>query len=166
MYVDPKKIQTEAIVVYDTDQQWRQILTRELHVAGFEKVTQTNTAKEALQAIRDSNAAAIVTHHDLDLIRFIRGHKSSPGRDIIIVLVTAELGAEDVIAERDSGVTEIVAKPASVEQVIRHLYEALTHPRRFIDAKAYHGPDRRRRDRPYGKPERRGSGKAAVSDDT
>ncbi|MEK9754225.1 MAG: hypothetical protein VW338_13605 [Rhodospirillaceae bacterium] len=48
--------------------------------------------------------------------------------------------------------------------MIGHLYEALTHPRRFIDAKAYHGPDRRQHVRPYTKRERRGSGKAAVSD--
>ena len=166
MYVDPKKVGDEGIVIYDADLQWRQILTRELHVAGFAHVTQTATAKEALQTIRDSAAGAIITQHDLDLIAFLRTHKASPNRDIVIILVTAELAAADIIAGRDSGVTEIVAKPASVDQVIKHLYEALTHPRRFIDAKSYHGPDRRRHLRDYDKPERRGGGKAAVSDDT
>ncbi len=50
--------------------------------------------------------------------------------------------------------------------MIKHLYEALTHPRRFIEAKSYQGPDRRRHLRDYDKPERRDAGKAAVSDDT
>jgi two-component system chemotaxis response regulator CheY len=125
-----------------------------------------NAPQEALQAIRDSGAEAIVTKHDLELVRFLRSHKASPNRDIVIILVTGDLGTDDILAERDSGVTEIVAKPASVDRVIGHVYEALTHPRRFIDAKAYHGPDRRRRMSPYTKRERRGSGKAAVSDES
>lgn len=89
MFVDPKKIQDTAVVVYDTDQQWRQILTRELHVVGFQNVLQVNAPKEALEAIRDSGAEAICTKHDLELVRFLRTHKASPNRDIVIILVTA-----------------------------------------------------------------------------
>ena len=166
MYVDPKKIQGRTVVVYDSDLQWRQILTRELHAVGFENVVQVSAPKDALQAIHDSKADAIVSQHDLTLIRFLRTHEASPNRDIAIILVTTELNAEDILAERDAGVTEIVAKPASVERVVTHLYEALTHPRDFIEAEVYHGPDRRRHLRQYDKPERRGGGKAEVSDET
>ncbi len=164
MYIDPKKISECSIVLFEHDMQWRQILARELYAAGFDNVLQTNTATEALQAIRDSDADAIVLPHDLRLINFLRNHSASPNRRIVIILVTGKLATEDILAERDSGVHEIVAKPASVEQVITHLYNSLTHPRRFVESKSYHGPDRRRHVRAYDKPERRRGGQVTISD--
>lgn len=164
MYVDPKIAAEESVVIYDNDRQWCQFLARELSALGFDQVTQAKTPKEALQAIRDSDADALITRHDLKLVKFLRSHKASPNKKIVIVLVTGNVGAEDILAERDAGVNEIVAKPASANQVISHLYNALTHPRRFVESKRYQGPDRRRHDRHFGKPERRGRGQATVSE--
>jgi len=165
MYVDAQEVAGYNVVIYDTDLQWRQILNREMHAVGFGNVVQVATAKEALQAIRDNHADAIVVPHDLKLIKFLRSHRASPNRRIVIILVTANVGSTDIARERDSGVNEIVAKPASVEQVVTHLYAALSHPRRFIDSKIYHGPDRRRHNRVYMKEERCGTGQVAVSDE-
>ncbi len=155
MYIDPQIIAHRSIVIYDRDLQWRQFLARELSVLGFENVMQAGSPKEALQAIRDSEADALVTLHDLKLVKFLRTHRASPNKRIVIILITANLGAEDILRERDSGVNEIIAKPASANQVITHLYNALSTPREFVDAKLYHGPDRRRHNRPYDRPERR-----------
>lgn len=155
MYVDPKKVAGKSVVIYDRDLQWRQFLARELVVLGFERIAQANTAKEALQAIRDTGADGLVMLHDLKLVNFLRKNRASPNKKIVIILVTANLGAQDILSERDSGVNEIVAKPASAEQVITHLYNALGHPRQFIDVEKYHGPDRRRHIRAYDKPDRR-----------
>ncbi|MBT6094880.1 MAG: response regulator [Rhodospirillaceae bacterium] len=155
MFIDPQKIAHRSIVIYDRDIQWRQFLARELSVLGFENVQQANSPKEALQAIRDSDADALVTMHDLKLVKFLRSHRASPNQHIVIILITANLGAEEILSERDSGVNEIIAKPASANQVITHLYNALSTPRDFVDAKVYHGPDRRRHVQHYDKPERR-----------
>jgi two-component system chemotaxis response regulator CheY len=165
VFVDAQQAAGYIVVIYGTDLQWRQILARELHAAGFGQVTQAATAKEALQAVRDNHADAIVVPHDLKLIKFLRTHRASPDKRIVIILMTANLRTADIARERDSGVNEIVAKPASVEQVISHLFGALSLPRRFIDARRYHGPDRRRHNRPYKKQERRGTGQVAVSDE-
>ena len=164
MYVDPKIAAHESIVIYDRDRQWRQFLARELKVLGFGLVSQTDNPKAALRAIRDNHADALITQHDLQLVKFLRNHRASPDKRIIIVLVTSNVGAEDILAERDAGVNEIVAKPASAGQVIDHLYGALTHPRRFIDTNRYHGPDRRRHMGGRHSPERRGRGQATVSE--
>lgn len=163
MYLDPQKIAHRCIVLYDRDIQWRQFLARELSALGFEKIVQSNSPKEALQAIQDSKADALITLHDLKLVKFLRTHRASPNKRIVIILVTANLGAEEILQERDAGVNEIVAKPASASQVITHLYNALSAPRDFIDTKLYHGPDRRRHLSRYDKPDRRQSGKAVVS---
>jgi CheY-like chemotaxis protein len=164
MYIDPKKIADSRVVIFERDLQWRQYLARELLGLGFENVVQANSASEALQLIRDAHADALITLHDLKLVKFLRNNRLSPNRDIIIILITANLGAEEILLERDCGVNEIVAKPASVMQVITHLYDSLTHPRRFIDVLRYHGPDRRRHTRKYSKPERRINGQAKVSE--
>lgn len=163
MYVDTQKVTHRCVVIYDRDLQWRQFLARELTALGFEDVVQANTPQEALRAIRDHGADALVTLHDLKLVKFLRTNRASPNREIIIILVTANLGAMDVLQERDAGVNEIVAKPASAGQVITHLYNALAAPRDFVDAKAYHGPDRRRHNREWDKEERRHDGQDAVS---
>jgi two-component system, chemotaxis family, chemotaxis protein CheY len=162
MYMDPKKITHYRVVIYERDLQWRQFLARELLGLGFESVDQANTASETLQLIRDHHVDALITLHDLKLIKFLRNNRLSPNRDIIIILLTANLGAKDIHSERDSGVNEIVAKPASISQVITHLYDALIHPRKFINVQRYHGPDRRRHTKSYNKTERRSTDQTEI----
>ena len=81
----------------------------------------------------------------LDLTRHIRRSEDQKVRKTAIILCTAYTGLQSVIQARDAGVTEVLAKPVSPEQIIDKLSNALFSQRNFIDTDDFTGPDRRRR---------------------
>jgi DNA-binding response OmpR family regulator len=50
-----------------------------------------------------------------------------------------------VEAARDAGVTEFIAKPITVQNLMSRLAEIVERPRPFVRCGTYFGPDRRRR---------------------
>lgn len=78
------------------------------------------------------------------LLRWVRRHKESPNRFIPFVMFTGYADREKVQEARDMGVTEILAKPFSVETVARRLQQVIERPRQFVHTPDYFGPDRRR----------------------
>jgi DNA-binding response OmpR family regulator len=75
-------------------------------------------------------------------------------------MLTAHSEQEYVVAARDKGVTEFLAKPFNVDGLYRRLSSVIARPRAFVNASSYFGPDRRRRQVPHGGPNRRGAGEA------
>jgi two-component system, chemotaxis family, chemotaxis protein CheY len=68
-----------------------------------------------------------------------------------------------VIAARDAGVTEFLAKPLSAKALYQRVLNVVANPRPFIKTKTYFGPDRRRNVKEnYNGPERRKGGKAEI----
>jgi len=134
-----------AALVYDPDRSWCRILEMELRRMGFSHIFLAKTAEECLLMIKGHQPDILLVHRDLKLIRFIRTHKSSPSPTLPIVLMSAVLGVNEIIEDRDAGVDEILAKPASANTFRKHVVEVLTHRREFIRANVYLGPDRRRR---------------------
>ena len=51
---------------------------------------------------------------------------------------------DTIIMARDTGVTEVISKPFSPDQVFQKLENAINNPRAFIDVEEYVGPNRRR----------------------
>ena len=73
------------------------------------------------------------------------------------LVVTGQVHADAIIAARDAGVDEIMAKPVSAGVLASHTHDAVDDRRPFIDMAAYFGPDRRRHDSAsYDGPDRRG----------
>lgn len=92
----------------------------------------------------------------LMLLRWVRRHKNSPNRFIPFVMVTGYADLDRVNEARDLGVTEILAKPFSVNSVAQRLQQVIERPRQFVHTPSYFGPDRRRQNlEPPGGNERR-----------
>jgi hypothetical protein len=49
------------------------------------------------------------------------------------------------MAARDAGVTEILAKPITAQNLMLRIAEVVDKPRAFVRCETYFGPDRRRR---------------------
>jgi two-component system chemotaxis response regulator CheY len=60
-----------------------------------------------------------------------------------------------VLAARDAGANEFMAKPFSVKGVAKRLEEVIRRPRPFIRSSVYFGPDRRRKIEEFTGEERR-----------
>ena len=64
-----------------------------------------------------------------------------------------------MIEARDSGVTEIIAKPVSLRSLYSRIVAVIERPRPFIRTPDYFGPDRRRRQIPIDFEDRRLTGR-------
>jgi len=61
-----------------------------------------------------------------------------------VVLVAAEPSAQAVLAARDAGAHEFLRRPILAKDLARRLEAATVHPRDWVEAMDYVGPDRRR----------------------
>ena len=65
--------------------------------------------------------------------------------DIPVILNTGITDINTITMARDSGVTEVIGKPFSPDQVHQKLHNALSNKRDFISVDDYIGPNRRRK---------------------
>jgi CheY-like chemotaxis protein len=91
----------------------------------------------------------------LILLRWVRRHKESPDRFIPFVMVTGYADKHKVAESRDLGVTEMLAKPYSLDNVAERLMQVVEKPRQFVHTSTYFGPGRRRRAEAFSGKERR-----------
>lgn len=80
----------------------------------------------------------------LDFVDQIRTSAKSPNPYVPIVMLSAYSDEEQVTLARDRGVTEFLAKPFTVDIVLKRLEAVIENPRSFVRANSYFGPDRRR----------------------
>ena len=150
-----------TILVADGNAFFRDLLSSMLNAFRVGRVLEFGDVGEAWQRLQKGQIDCVVTEwkvdqdDGVDLISNIRRDPASPNRSLPIILCTGYTEAQTVLAARDRGVNAVLAKPISSEHLFQKLMSALFDRPEFIDADAYTGPDRRRRDRPYDGPERR-----------
>ncbi len=158
----PPLFQSYSAVILDEDAFMAKLLEAILISFDFEKIIITHTAEQALQDIKHAKPDCLLLDwlsmdkKELSFARFIRCGQESPDRSLPIILCTGHTDIRKIVAARDNGVTEIVAKPMSPHQVMAKLDSALFKKREFVETENYVGPDRRRRSIPYSGEERRG----------
>ena len=89
-------------------------------------------------------------------LRRLRRDPKSPAPMVPVIMLTAHSEKARVEAARDVGVNEFCSKPITAAEMLRKISAVIDHPRPFVRAESYFGPDRRRRSDPtYRGPERR-----------
>ena len=91
----------------------------------------------------------------VDLLKWIRNHPSDGIRFMPFIMLTAYSDNARVMAARDAGANEVLAKPVSVHNLVRRLLSVIENPRPFVSCPTYFGPDRRRKSIPINFPDRR-----------
>jgi two-component system chemotaxis response regulator CheY len=91
----------------------------------------------------------------LMFLRWVRTHKESFNRFIPFLMVTGFGDKEKVEEARDLGVSEVMAKPFSVNSVAEKVMQIITSQRQFVQNQTYFGPDRRRKNLPFKGEEKR-----------
>ncbi|MCB9988858.1 MAG: response regulator [Rhodospirillales bacterium] len=84
-----------------------------------------------------------------DLLDWIRGHKKDTVKFIPVILCSAYTSEEVVEIGRDHGANEVLVKPVSAKKLASRLLHMIDHPRPFIKAPDFFGPDRRRKVEPF-----------------
>jgi DNA-binding response OmpR family regulator len=67
-----------------------------------------------------------------------------PSRKAPVILVTSNPTPAAILAARDAGVHEFLRKPFTYKDLVKRLEAVTLHPRDWIEAVGYIGPDRRR----------------------
>ncbi len=139
------------ILVVDDNINMRRLVRALLIGFGVGQVLDADGGEPALAVLRDNEIDVIITDlvmEPMDGIAFlnaVRDREVSRNPYIPVIMLTGVANAVTITAARDAGVTEFLAKPVSAESLFRRLQAVVDRPRPFIRAKAYFGPDRRRR---------------------
>ena len=81
-----------------------------------------------------------------DLLHWIRNHKKDSIKFMPTILCSAYASEDLVTKARDAGANEAMVKPVAAEKLAKRLLYVIDHPRPFVKAPGFFGPDRRRKD--------------------
>jgi CheY-like chemotaxis protein len=156
-------------LVIDDNAHMRRILRTLLHGFGTREVYEAEDGAAGLEAYTHYSPDIVITDwampifDGMELTQMIRQPDSSSNPYVPIILLTGHSEKKRVIAARDAGITEFLAKPISAKALYQRILNVVANPRPFIRTKTYFGPDRRRNTvTNYSGPERRKGGKAQV----
>lgn len=164
------------VLVVDDNDHMRRLLRNILETLGVRQVRDVENGMIALNDSRLNVPDVIITDmmmgpiDGLEFSRMLRDDITHPATHIPIMMVTGHAEKQLVVAARDAGVTEFLAKPVTVDGVEARLRSVIENPRRFIRSDSFAGPDRRRRQLPLPVGDRRRAddrpaGKPASADD-
>lgn len=154
------------IMAVEDSAHMRGLVRRLLESYGITDIVLHADARIALQDLPASMPDILILDFAMEpmdglaMTRAVRLDPDSPNPYIPIVMMTAYTEHHRIVAARDAGVTEIVAKPLSVASLFSRLIAVVDRPRAFIRIKSYFGPDRRRRQIAFPGRDRRRAAKA------
>ena len=159
----PEKIDFSKVsfLIVDENPLSAKLIQDILSMLGATAVRTATSVERARKLLRRDPMDVIITEYHLQpedglaLIDWARNAPDSADRMIPIIMLTANSEEDYVIRARDMGVSEFLAKPFNVEGLYRRLVAVIARPRAFVNADGYFGPDRRRRQVPFGGPNRR-----------
>jgi two-component system, chemotaxis family, chemotaxis protein CheY len=150
-----------SVLVVDDNQFMRKLLIEALQAMGVGDVAVATNGVTALEKLRAQQVDLVVTDLEmengggLELIRAVRKGRSVPDPLVPILVLSANTLAKTIHAARDAGMTEFLAKPITAKALYRRISAIVETPRNFVRTNTYFGPDRRRRNDPNYRGERR-----------
>ncbi len=145
------KLEKLRVLVIEDNEAMRKLILGVLENLGIGRLSNRSNALDIFQAITEFEPDVIISDWQMDkmsgieLTTKVRKDPKSPNRFIPIVLITGYNSKHRVEQARDAGVTEFLIKPFRAEDVARRLTHVINHPRDFVDASTFFGPNRRRR---------------------
>ena len=156
-------------LVTDDNAHMRQIVRTILHGFGARAIMEAEDGAAGLEIFNRGQPDIVITDwgmpifNGIELTQMIRQPGTNPNPFVPIIMLSAHTEKTRVIAARDAGVTEFLAKPIAAKSLYLRIHNVIHNPRPFIKTESYFGPDRRRTVNPnYKGPERRKGGKAEV----
>jgi CheY-like chemotaxis protein len=151
-------------LVIDDNAHMRHIVRTILHGFGAREITEAEDGAAGLEAFTQNRPDIVITDWEmpiftgLELTQMIRQPGANINPYVPIILLAAHTEIKRVMAARDAGITEFLAKPISAKALYLRIRNVIAHQRPFIKTASYFGPDRRRTVNPnYKGPERRKS---------
>lgn len=138
------------VMLVDASKFTRKLVRPLLYAMGFRKFTEASNGKEALEELRHKPADLIITGWEmspvggLEFIKTLRNAPKSPCPGVDVIILTGNTERKNVLAARDAGMTEFLAKPLTADKLYARVMSVLRYPRPFVEEGGYKGPCRRR----------------------
>ncbi len=137
------------------------LLRSTLHAIGFRNMIIESDGSGAIKRLQQAQSDPVgAGFSNIDLIisdflmptvdgalflRWIRTSSDTFDRFVPFIMLSGAADRDVVQQCRQAGVTEFLAKPFSVSSVAERILHVINHPRAYILAPEYFGPDRRRK---------------------
>jgi len=137
-------------VVVDDNAHMRRIVRALLHGFGAREVNEAEDGAAGLEAFTHNVPDIVITDwampifDGIELTQMIRQPGANANPFVPIIMLTGHSEKKRVMAARDAGVTEFLAKPLSAKALYERIVNVVINPRPFVRTKTYFGPDRRR----------------------
>jgi len=148
----PLKAQSLSVLVLDPNSFSRGLISEILRNLNVMSITPARDAETAMPYLAERPIDVVLVSWEeadplngLTLIRRVRQLEDNRQRQIPIILVTAGLTRQLVLAGRDAGADEFLAKPISPAALQQRLQMVIETPRPFVDCAVFLGPCRRRK---------------------
>ncbi len=152
--MDAYNLERLNFLVVDDNRHMRSLVRSVLHALGARHIEEATDGTDAYARLGTYAADVVICNWQmlpmdgLEFVRLLRTDTNSPNPFVPVIMLTAHTEAKRVVEARDAGVTEFLAKPISANQLYSRIRAIIEHPRPFVRAKSYAGPDRRRRQDP------------------
>jgi CheY-like chemotaxis protein len=139
------------VLIVEDNGHMRLLLRELLNVTGIREISEAADGAAALKVLAWHKCDLILSDmamapmDGIEFTRHIRTHEGSPNPFVPIIMVTGHTEKERVMAARDAGVTEFLAKPVTPKNLYARIAEIVERPRAFVRTESYFGPDRRRK---------------------
>lgn len=151
-----------TFLVLDDNPNMTRILRVVLKGFGAETIVDAVSVADALEVThRQPVDMAFVDYNlggldGLAFVRLIRTAADSANAFMPLLMLSAYSEQHRVVSARDAGANDFLVKPVTPLEIYRKILDQVEHPRPFVRAAGFFGPDRRRRRDPlYDGPERR-----------
>lgn len=140
-----------SILVVEDSPHMRKLITEMLRALGAGTILEAADGSEGWHEFQASQPDIVLTDASMQpvdgyaLLENIRAHENPRLATTPVIMVTGHCEARAVERARDLGVTEYLAKPITPVGLYSRLVEVAAHPRPFVRADRFFGPDRRRR---------------------
>jgi two-component system chemotaxis response regulator CheY len=158
------------VLIVDQNAHIRELLRTILQSVGTGSIDLSYDADDGFDAYCRREYDVVFTDSELapisglEFVNLIRTSAKSPNPYVPIIMLSSFSDQERIRLARDHGVTEFLAKPFTVDIVLKRLEAVIENPRSFVRTGSYFGPDRRRSSiLDYSGPDRRKSELREVS---
>lgn len=158
------------VLIVDQNAHIRELLRTILQSVGTGAIDLSYDADDGFEAYCRREYDVVFTDSELEpmtgleFVNLIRTSAKSPNPYVPIIMLSSFSDQERIRLARDHGVTEFLAKPFTVDIVLKRLEAVIESPRSFVRTGSYFGPDRRRTSSPdFSGPDRRKTSLKAVS---
>lgn len=141
----------QRVLLVDDSIGMRKLVKSLLYAMGIGDIEECSDGAEAYDKLQTWRADLIITAWEMkpvngiEFTRMLRQELDSPCPEINLIMLSARTLMEEVLAARDAGITEFLAKPISAASLYTRIMSVLQYPRPFIRCPIYIGPCRRRK---------------------